>query len=325
MLQLGIIGCGRVTTMFHLKAINMLDNIKIVALSDVNEYRLRNAARKTDTELLFTDYRDLINDPNITAVVINTPPEFHSEMVKDALKSGKHVLCEKPLAQEITDLVKIKKISDANNLSVLPAHNYVFSPSIEMALKLYGEIGDLESVSLCFKNNLKSYRPHTNFRTLNNRGIIEDVLPHLLSVLFPFTGYPVKVLDTRWWCSSYDVCDNLETYLKGEENVDVRCRISWTSLIPKFTVKIEGSEGSIETDLMWNPYNLKLSINGNTKVYKSRGLGWYLDLVRFKHPSFRNQYIHFNNILEGTETPRVTVDDEIEILRILNKVSNYVE
>jgi myo-inositol 2-dehydrogenase/D-chiro-inositol 1-dehydrogenase len=98
MLQLGIIGCGRVTTMFHLKAINMLDNIKIVALSDVNEYRLRNAARKTDTKLLFTDYRDLINDPNITAVVINTPPEFHTGHAFHFLK---HLL---PFLSEILEV-----------------------------------------------------------------------------------------------------------------------------------------------------------------------------------------------------------------------------
>lgn len=325
MLQLGIIGCGRVTTMFHLNALDTLDNIRVHALSDVNRERLRKVASKTDAELLSTDYRDLICDSNITAVVINTPPKFHSEMVLGAIENGKHVLCEKPLAQEVEDLLNIKKLYESGHVEILPAHNYVFSPSLETAVNLLNKIGSLESINICFNNNLRTYRPHTNFRTLSNKGIIEDVLPHLLSVLFPFTGHDLDVIDTRWWCSSFDVCDNLVTSMKTKEGTDIKCSLSWTSIIPKFIINLIGDSGCISTELMWNPYTVKIKTNGISKTYKSRGLDWYMDLIRFRHPSFRNQYIHFEKLVKGLEKPRINVEDELAIVKIVEEVAKYTE
>ena len=74
MLRLGIIGCGRVTSMFHMKAIEQITEIKVSALSDVIEDRmmdLRNGCGATETYL---DYRELLEDPEVEAVAVNTPP-----------------------------------------------------------------------------------------------------------------------------------------------------------------------------------------------------------------------------------------------------------
>jgi len=322
MLQLGIIGCGRVTTMFHLRALNMLDDIEIVALSDINKARLNDLTKKTGVQKAFTDYRKLIRDPEVSSVVINTPPQYHSQMVLDSLEGGKHVLCEKPLAQDTEDLERIKNLTENYNLIVLPAHNYAFSPCLDLAQNFYENLGKVESIEVLFKNNLRSYRSLTDFRTSSNRGIVEDVLPHLLSVIMPFAGHPVDVMDTYWWCSSYDVCDNLETSLLTEDGINISCGISWTSLIPRFSVIIEGSKGRMITDLMWNPYSIKMKTNGLTKIYRTRGLKWYLDLFRLRHPGFKNLYLHFDRVINGFESPRISLDDEIVILKIMEKVSN---
>jgi predicted dehydrogenase len=189
MLQLGIIGCGRVTTMFHLRALEILDDIEVVALSDINKTRLDDLTRKTNVQKNFTDYRKLIKDPEVNSVVINTPPQYHSQMVLDSLAEGKHVLCEKPLAQDIEDLERIKLLKEDYNLIVLPAHNYAFSPCLDLAQNLYENLGEISYIEVLFKNNLKSYRSLTNFRTSSNRGIVEAFLPYLLSVIMPLNYF----------------------------------------------------------------------------------------------------------------------------------------
>jgi len=93
MLRLGVIGCGRVTTMFHLRAIRDVKEVEVAAVADVNEERTRTVAKECNTKG-YNDYHELLGDPGIDAVVINTPPRLHEEMVLDALDSGKHVLCE---------------------------------------------------------------------------------------------------------------------------------------------------------------------------------------------------------------------------------------
>ncbi|MFH0850441.1 MAG: Gfo/Idh/MocA family oxidoreductase, partial [Candidatus Bathyarchaeota archaeon] len=130
MLRLGIIGCGRVTTMFRLKAIDEVEEVTVEAVSDVSEDRIRDVLGSCASAKAYTHYTDLLGDPDVDAVAINTPPRFHEEMVLSALSHGKHVLCEKPLAQTVEGCRRIGEAQRESGLQVLPAHNYAFSPSV---------------------------------------------------------------------------------------------------------------------------------------------------------------------------------------------------
>ena len=101
MLRLGIIGCGRVTKMFHLNAIEDASNVTVVALADTLKNRVAETMKSSKVDYGCTDYQDLLNNSFVDAVVINTPPSYHEEIVLDALQARKHVICEKPLAQTI--------------------------------------------------------------------------------------------------------------------------------------------------------------------------------------------------------------------------------
>src|SRR5512136_1077205 len=101
MLRLGIIGCGRVTTMFHLKAIEGSGVVELVSISDKGNKQLAEVRDITGVTHTCEDYHDLLAKPDIEAVAINAPPRFHEEMTLEAIKAGKHVLCEKPLAQTV--------------------------------------------------------------------------------------------------------------------------------------------------------------------------------------------------------------------------------
>jgi len=325
MLRLGVIGCGRVTTMFHLRAISDIRGVEVATVADVNEERMRVVANECNAKE-YTDYHELLRDTGIDAVVINTPPKFHEEMVIEALGSGKHVLCEKPLSETVEGCMRIKEAQLESGLAMLPAHNYVFTPCLTRLIDLVdsGTVGGVRKLTLAFENNLKTYRSQTDFRITKGNGLLEDMLPHILSVSTPVAGSAVDVKKLRWWREDYEVCDNMKTTLVTDRGVDLECSLSWTKLVPRFSVEVHGYEGRLKADLMMKPYQVSLEKRGKRKVYRDRWLSWYLDLVMFKHPSFRNQYIHFDRMVRGLEAPKITVDDEAHILGVIEKISEMM-
>lgn len=97
-MRMGLIGCGTVGAGGHLPALSALPEVELVALSDVRASRLSELGARYGVERLYTDYRELLSQPDIDAVTVATPVHSHYPVVMDALAAGKHVLCEKPLA-----------------------------------------------------------------------------------------------------------------------------------------------------------------------------------------------------------------------------------
>lgn len=322
MLELGIIGCGRVTTMFHLKAIQQLEKIKIHSIADINKDRMSEVKSDCGATYGYLDYKQLLEDEDIEAVTINTPPQFHEEMVLDALHAGKHVLCEKPLAKTVEGCIRIRKKQKETGLVVLPAHNYTFSPSLYQMRKLIRDnsIGEINGIEVAFENLLKSYRSQTDFRETSEEGIVEDVLPHILSVIYPIAGHIEDVDLLKWWCKDYDVCDNMNFQMNTKTGIVINSEMSWTKIRPRFSLKVNGTNGFLHTDLMFNPYKVDIIINGKTNTWKAKGIRWYFDLVQFKHPSFKKQYEHFHDLVNEGGSPMIDIDDEINMLKTMTKI-----
>ncbi len=309
--------------MFHLKAIQQLDNIHVIAVSDLNKTRMDEVQSICDIAEGYADYKMLLEDESVEAVAINTPPNLHAAMIKDALEAGKHILCEKPLARTVEECEEIRDLKTKLGLVILPAHNYVFTPSLTQMKKILDDetLGEITGIDVAFENLLKSYRSQTDFRQDTDKGILEDVLPHILSVVYPLAGHVDEVTSVNWWCKNYDVCDNVHTELVAKKDIPISASMSWTKIRPRFSITVEGENGSLFTDLMLGPYKLESVIDDKTSTWDEKGLGWYLDLIQFKHPSFKNQYKHFHHLVKEMGAPMITIDDEINILETIIMVS----
>jgi predicted dehydrogenase len=324
MLRLGIIGCGRVTTMFHLKAIEASGVVELVSISDKGEGQLAEVKGATGVGHACGDYHELLARSDVEAVAINTPPRFHEEMTLEALKMGKHVLCEKPLAQTVEGCERIKNAM--GGFIVLPAHNFVYTPALYKMEEIIkqGTIGKVESVKLNFENNLGFYGSKTDFRTKDPKGIVEDVMPHILSVAGVVAGRPSKLLNVSGKCRKYDVCDNLQADIETVSGAKLDCTASWTRTIPTFAVAIKGEKGGITSDFAINPYSYTVESEGAKKKTSERGIDWYLDLAQFKHPSFPEQYRHLDKLVHEGGEPRITVDDEIAMLAVMKELGDRI-
>lgn len=97
-LRVGIIGMGGIGET-HLKAYRQIEGVEVVALADPAEARLNLMAATYGVADKYTDYHDLLARTDIDAVSVGTPNALHAPVTIAALESGKHVLCEKPLAR----------------------------------------------------------------------------------------------------------------------------------------------------------------------------------------------------------------------------------
>ena len=100
MVKVGIIGCGGIANAKHMPSLKNLPNVEMVAFCDIIEERAVKAKADFGTEdaKVYTDYKKLLEDKSIDVVHICTPNRSHSFITVDALESGKHVMCEKPMA-----------------------------------------------------------------------------------------------------------------------------------------------------------------------------------------------------------------------------------
>jgi len=107
----GVIGCGSIGT-WHLDRYMRLEEAKVVAACDIDEQALKEVKTRWGIENLYTDYHDLLARDDVEAVSVCLPNYLHAPVTIDALKAGKHVLCEKPPAlnaNQVEEMFEVAK------------------------------------------------------------------------------------------------------------------------------------------------------------------------------------------------------------------------
>ena len=112
LIKVGIIGCGGIANGKHMPSLKKVADCEMVAFCDIVPERAERAAKEfgTPDAKVYTDYKELLRDPEIEVVHVCTPNRSHSFITVDALEAGKHVMCEKPMAINVEEA---KKMLDA--------------------------------------------------------------------------------------------------------------------------------------------------------------------------------------------------------------------
>ncbi|MBQ9783976.1 MAG: Gfo/Idh/MocA family oxidoreductase [Clostridia bacterium] len=94
---IAIIGCGRIANAAHLPPLSKMEDVKIKYVCDLIEEKAQKAKEEFGAEFAITDYKTALADPEVMAVFVLTPNYAHYTITMDALRAGKHVMCEKPI------------------------------------------------------------------------------------------------------------------------------------------------------------------------------------------------------------------------------------
>src|SRR5213593_4035898 len=101
-LRFGMIGAGSISRS-HLPALAAREDVELTCLADANEAAAREQAERYGIAAVVTDYHEMVRREDVDAVVIGIPTPFHADAAVQALRSGKHVLCEKPMARTLAE------------------------------------------------------------------------------------------------------------------------------------------------------------------------------------------------------------------------------
>lgn len=104
---LGIVGLGKSAEVFQVPGLKQVEDIRVVAASDIDEDRLKRFADRFGIEHRFVDYHEMLNHNDIDAIAILTPTRFHADMAIAAMTAGKHVFIDKPLALNIPECERL--------------------------------------------------------------------------------------------------------------------------------------------------------------------------------------------------------------------------
>lgn len=144
MYDIGIIGCGKIAQTRHLPEYAARGDVRIAGVYDQNEKRAEAVAKIYGAKCYRT-YAELLAAPHIVAVSVCTANNSHAEITIDALRAGKHVLCEKPMALTLEDCREMVQTAEISGRRLLVGHNQRFLKTHKEARRLLadGVIGRL--------------------------------------------------------------------------------------------------------------------------------------------------------------------------------------
>jgi len=146
-IRCGVIGVGGMGAI-HAEIIKDSKFGELVALCDIDQQTLKRRAKQFQVEKIYTDYKEMIKDPLLDMVSICLPHYLHGPVGIEAMKAGKHVLTEKPLATSLEEADKMIRASEENNVQLAVSEEHRYACQIQLA-KRWIEEGKLGKLYLC--------------------------------------------------------------------------------------------------------------------------------------------------------------------------------
>ena len=251
----GIIGCGDVTEVKSGPAFNKVPGSKLVAVMRRNAAKAEDYARRHSVEKWYSSATELINDAEVNAIYVATPPLQHEEYTIAALRAGKPVYVEKPMAVDADAAARMQTAAaeTGNKLSV--AHYRRQQPlflKIKSLLK-EGAIGEPRLV------NLQCFQPHRHpmitqtedaWRydpAVSGGGLFFDLAPHQLDLMLYFFGVPKKASGLSINSANlYPADDTTAGQVLFEKGILFNGAWCFTVEEKKDRCEIIGSEGTLE-------------------------------------------------------------------------------
>lgn len=148
-LTIGVIGAGRIGQL-HIDYLRKHPKIRIKWLSDINCDKLADWIEENGIEKRTKDHKDILNDPEVDAVVICSPTDTHVDIIKAACEKGKHIFCEKPISLTLSESVEAVKAVEKAGVKLQMGFNRRFDRNFSTLQKALKEraLGEIQSLRI---------------------------------------------------------------------------------------------------------------------------------------------------------------------------------
>lgn len=261
--HIGIIGPG--SRGRHLMSfLRSNSKAKIAALCDVYQPSIDEALKMAPHAVVYQDYRKLLDDKNIDAVIIATPLHLHCQIALDAFDAGKHALCEKSIGFTLKECYDIYNGHKSSGKVFFSGQQRLFDPRYIKAMEMIhaGTFGDIEAIRTFWFRNGDWRRPvpspelerQINWRLYRaySKGLMTELACHQLQVgSWAMQSIPEKVMGhgaITYWKDGREVFDNVNCIYVFDNGV----KMSFESVISNKFYGLEeqilGSLGTVEPE-----------------------------------------------------------------------------
>lgn len=143
-IKIGVIGAGRIGKLHTENILYNISYVEVKAIADIYAEKVRDWAHGLGIKNVYSDYREIINDPDIDAVMICSSTDTHSQIIIEAANAGKHIFCEKPIDFDIARIHRALEAVEENEVKLQIGFNRRFDHNFRKVRNLVeeGKIGE---------------------------------------------------------------------------------------------------------------------------------------------------------------------------------------
>ncbi|MCS7110877.1 MAG: Gfo/Idh/MocA family oxidoreductase [Ignisphaera sp.] len=267
-----VIGVGGHGVNRHIVPLLSIPNVKLVAIADINKPRCEEVASKYNTKC-YTDYVDMISKEEVDAVSIVTPTGLHATIAIDVLKSGVHVLVDKPLGANLNEVVNVVKTANKMNKKVMVGYWSRFSPALQYAVEVYknGLLGEPYYAYgfLIRRRGIPGSPTFIDKKLSGGKGALLDIGCYIIDNLLTATGFrkPLSVTGAvytkfgniadevrfnwgAWDSSKFELEDFATGFIRFEGGLTMAFEVAWAANVSHVGevgyMRVLGDRGGIE-------------------------------------------------------------------------------
>lgn len=329
MIRVGVIGAGYWGPNL-IRNFNVCPDTQLVAVCDRDEARLKKAIAGLPEVQPIRELDELLARPDIDAVAIATPVATHAPMGLAALRAGKHVLLEKPLAASVQEAKELVETAKKLDRVLMVDHTFIYSGPVQKIKQLIeaGEIGDLYFID-SVRINLGLFQHDVN--------VVWDLAPHDLSILDFLIGKLPKSL-SAFGTSHADNVREIEdvAYLNLDmgNGLLASFHVNWLSPVKVRHFIIGGSRKSIVYDDLQpaekvKVYDRGITVNGDIDARRGVLVGYRTGDVWLPHIPHSEPLAlmvkHFAECIREHKVPLTSGESGLRVVQILEAAQRSIK
>jgi predicted dehydrogenase len=318
MITIGMIGLGYWGPNL-LRNFNQLPDCRVKVCCDLDPQSLNRAKQQYPRLTITENYKNLISDSELDAIVIVTPAKTHHAFVKEALLHGKHVFVEKPMTLKVEHAEELVQLSEAEDRVLMVGHLMEYHPAVEK-LKMLIQSGDLGEVYYLYSQRVNLGRIR------HDENAMWSLAPHDFSVAMYLLGAEPLNVSARG--ASYlqeGIDDVVMVNLQFANSVMAHIQLSWLDPHKIRRTTIVGSKKMAVFDDMETTEMVKIYDKGvtNNSDYASYGEALSLRFgdvtlpyIKMEEP-LKLECQHFLDSIIHNRKPRSDARDGLRVVRVL--------
>jgi len=320
MLGVAIVGAGNIGKL-RLQVIQRSADSRVLVVADVDEVRAAALAAPIGAQAT-SDWCAAVRNPQVNVVVVCTPTKFHAGATLEALKAGKHVLCEKPLARTASEAAEIVETAEIHQRLLKTGFNYRYMDNVRKAKELIegGAIGPRYFLRCRYGHGGRPgyEKEWCTDLDISGGGVLLEQGIHILDLVRYLLGEPARITASasRFFWNFPDVEDNCFVEIQTTTSQTAQIHVSWTQWVNILSLEIFGRDGYVHLSGRDGHYGPQRLVWGKRQASHGRPVEEFFEFPA-QNTSWEHEWMEFVETIKSGKQPMGNPTDSLRALELV--------